>query len=58
MGINLNDISRAFCLPISKKSEENFTGKVAITMEVNMCNGGITDAFVVKETTRNRVKGK
>jgi hypothetical protein len=54
---SLSDISKEVCKSISGKSEQRFTGKLTVVCEINMSNGGITDAFIDKETERTRVRG-
>ena len=54
---SITDISRDVCKSISGKAEKRFTGKLTIVCEVNMSNGGITDAYIDKQSERTRVKG-
>jgi hypothetical protein len=57
VAVDISDVSRSVSQQIAKRIESRFTGKINLVCEVNMCNGGITDAHIT-ETERTKVKGR
>lgn len=57
MSAKIVEISKSVCMAIAEKSEQRYTGKLTLVVEVNLCNGGITDSWI-EAGTRQRVGEK
>ena len=57
MSAKITEISKSVCVAISEKTEQRYTGRLTVVVEVNLCNGGITDTWI-DTGTRQRVGEK